>query len=86
MRTDPADVARVESKTLISTSNRRDTIPTPAEGVQGKLGYWLSPEDMQNAFNDRFPGCMKGKVLLDLQCQAASLRYYKMVVYESTDQ
>ncbi len=60
VRTDPADVARVESKTFISTANRRDTIPTPAEGVDGKLGKWLSPGDMENTFNDRFPGCMKG--------------------------
>ena len=66
MRTDPADVARVESKTLISTPNKRDTIPTPAEGVEGKLGKWLSPADMQNAFNDRFPGCMKGKICTNL--------------------
>ena len=64
VRTDPADVARVESKTVISTSNKRDTIPIPAEGVKGTLGNWLSPEGMQNAFNDRFPGCMKGMVIV----------------------
>ena len=66
VRTDPADVARVESKTLISTPNKRDTIPTPAEGVEGKLGKWLSPADMENAFNDRFPGCMKGRICTNL--------------------
>lgn len=61
MRTDPADVARVESKTVISTQNKRDTVPTTADGVSGTLGKWLSPSDMQNAVNERFPGCMKGE-------------------------
>ena len=36
--TDPADVARVESKTVISTPDRNCTIPTPREGVKGTLG------------------------------------------------
>ena len=30
-RTDPKDVARVESKTVISTSNKEETIPEPAD-------------------------------------------------------
>ena len=37
-RTDPADVARVESKTVISTPNRADTVPTTKNGVKGTLG------------------------------------------------
>jgi len=61
--TDPADVARVESKTLISTPNKRDTIPIPKEGVTGTLGFWLSPDDMNKAMNERFPGCMKGRTM-----------------------
>ena len=63
-RTDPADVARVESRTVISTPQRRDTVPTTAEGVAGKLGQWMSrmsPPDMENSLNERFPGCMKGE-------------------------
>mgnify|MGYP002803971468 CR=1 FL=1 len=64
VRTDPADVARVESKTFICTERREDTIPTPADGVEGKLGKWESPEKMKNAlFNDRFPGCMRGRTM-----------------------
>lgn len=59
-RTDPADVARVESKTVISTTRKSDTIPTPSEGVVGTLGYWTSPDDMDKAFHDRFPRSMKG--------------------------
>ena len=59
-RTDPADVARVESRTVISTTRREDTIPTPKEGVKGLLGNWMSPEEIETQFNDRYPGCMKG--------------------------
>lgn len=62
-RTDPADVARVESRTFISTERREDTIPTPKEGVKGTLGNWMSPSDLQKALDDRFPGCMKGRTM-----------------------
>ena len=37
-RTDPSDVARVESLTYISAENQRDTIPIPKSGVKGALG------------------------------------------------
>ena len=59
-RTDPRDVARVESKTVISTENKRDTIPEPKPGVEGQLGHWMSPLELKNALNERMPGCMKG--------------------------
>lgn len=62
-RTDPADVARVESRTFISTERREDTIPTPKEGVKGTLGNWMSPADLQKALDERFPGCMKGRTM-----------------------
>lgn len=62
-RTDPADVARVESLTFMSTPNKTDTVPTPREGVKGTLGNWLSPQDMQKALDERFPGCMKGRTM-----------------------
>lgn len=62
-RTDPADVARVESLTFISTPNKRDTVPIPKEGVKGMLGNWLSLSDLQKAFNERFPQCMKGRTM-----------------------
>ncbi|CAG2105473.1 unnamed protein product [Medioppia subpectinata] len=58
-----SDVARVESQTYISTHNKRDTIPTPKDGVKGTLGNWMSREDLDNALNQRFPGCMKGRTM-----------------------
>ncbi|KAI1285393.1 Phosphoenolpyruvate carboxykinase, mitochondrial [Halotydeus destructor] len=62
-RTDPADVARVESKTYISTPNKRDTVPIPKDGVKGTLGNWMSPEAMDQELKARFPGCMKGRTM-----------------------
>ena len=61
--TDPADVARVESKTFISTQNKNDTVPNIKDGVKGTLGNWMSPEDMEEALDSRFPGCMKGRTM-----------------------
>lgn len=48
-RTNPADVARVESKTFICTEKREDTVCTPKPGVQGSLGNWISPSDYDDA-------------------------------------
>lgn len=62
-RTDPKDVARVESKTVIVTKNQRDTIPIPAGGVKSQLGSWMSESDWQKAREERFPGCMAGMSL-----------------------
>jgi len=62
-KTDPADVARVESKTFIITKNRRETIPNTKPGVKGTLGNWMSMDDLKEAINDRFPGCMAGRTM-----------------------
>ncbi|KAJ7401623.1 Phosphoenolpyruvate carboxykinase, cytosolic [GTP] [Pitangus sulphuratus] len=60
--TDPRDVARVESKTVIITQEQRDTTPMPKTGTS-QLGRWMSEEDFEKAFNTRFPGCMKGRTM-----------------------
>uniref|UniRef100_A0A2I3I0J6 phosphoenolpyruvate carboxykinase (GTP) n=1 Tax=Nomascus leucogenys TaxID=61853 RepID=A0A2I3I0J6_NOMLE len=62
-RTDPKDVARVESKTVIVTPSQRDTVPLPAGGARGQLGNWMSPADFQRAVDERFPGCMQGRTM-----------------------
>ncbi|XP_048753018.2 phosphoenolpyruvate carboxykinase, cytosolic [GTP]-like isoform X1 [Ostrea edulis] len=62
-RTDPKDVARVESRTFISTENMRDTIPVVKNGTVGTLGNWMSPDDLDSELNMRFPGCMKGRTM-----------------------
>ena len=61
--TDPRDVARVESKTFISTPSQREAVPIPKPGVKGQLGNWMSPDDLEVAIRKRFPGCMKGRTL-----------------------
>ncbi|XP_042740848.1 phosphoenolpyruvate carboxykinase, cytosolic [GTP] [Lagopus muta] len=60
--TNPRDVARIESKTVIITQEQRDTIPIPTTGTS-QLGRWMSEEDFEKAFNIRFPGCMQGRTM-----------------------
>lgn len=62
-RTDPADVARVEGKTFISTEDKYATVPHVKDGVKGILGQWMSPEQTTEEMGKRFPGCMKGRVM-----------------------
>jgi phosphoenolpyruvate carboxykinase (GTP) len=62
-RTDPKDVARVESRTFISTPKRITTIPDCAEGVEGRLGNWISPADLDKEVDALFPGCMAGRTM-----------------------
>ncbi|XP_050297107.1 phosphoenolpyruvate carboxykinase [GTP]-like isoform X2 [Anthonomus grandis grandis] len=62
-RTNPADTARVESKTFICTEERSETIPTPKEGIKGTLGNWMSPKKMDEAIKERFTGCMRGRTM-----------------------
>ncbi|XP_014675089.1 PREDICTED: phosphoenolpyruvate carboxykinase, cytosolic [GTP]-like [Priapulus caudatus] len=61
--TDPADVARVESKTFVVTPAQRATVPIPKEGVKGTVGNWMSPENWEKEHGERFPGCMKGRTM-----------------------
>ncbi|XP_048205613.1 phosphoenolpyruvate carboxykinase, cytosolic [GTP] [Perognathus longimembris pacificus] len=60
--TDPRDVARIESKTVIITQEQRDAVPVPKAGAS-QLGRWMSEEDFEKAFSARFPGCMKGRTM-----------------------
>lgn len=60
-RTDPLDVARVESKTVIVTQEQRSAVPVPQDAGISNLGRWMSPEEFEKAKAERFPGCMIGK-------------------------
>lgn len=62
-RTNPADVARVESRTFICTPTRSETVPSTRGNAPGKLGNWMSEDDMSKAIGERFPGCMRGRVM-----------------------
>ncbi|XP_037945293.1 phosphoenolpyruvate carboxykinase [GTP]-like [Teleopsis dalmanni] len=62
-RTNPADVARVESKTFICTANKEETVPVTNEGTPGALGNWISKKDMQKAIQERFPSSMAGRTM-----------------------
>ena len=58
-------MARVESRTVISTPQKLETIPPTAEGVTGRLGHWISPRDLDAKVQELFPGCMRGRLLFD---------------------
>jgi len=62
-RTVPEDVARLEDRTFICTSNQRDAIPIPKEGIKSQLGYWKDPDEMEAELRKKFSGCMKGRTM-----------------------
>ncbi|XP_041975613.1 phosphoenolpyruvate carboxykinase [GTP]-like isoform X2 [Aricia agestis] len=62
-RTDPADVARVESRTFICSERERDVVPAARAGARSALGNYIAPHDYDAAVQERFPGCMKGRTM-----------------------
>ena len=62
-RTDPADVARVESKTFIITEKKNASVPHVRDGVKGILGQWMSPKKFAEEREARYPGCMQGRMM-----------------------
>ena len=53
-RSDPSDVARVEARTYISTSQQIDTGPT---------NNWIDPVELKKTMKSLYTGCMKGRTL-----------------------
>ena len=53
-RSDPTDVARIESHTYVSTSSREDTGPT---------NNWMAPEELKGIMSGLYEGCMRGRTM-----------------------
>uniref|UniRef100_A0A1I7XWP9 PEPCK_N domain-containing protein n=1 Tax=Steinernema glaseri TaxID=37863 RepID=A0A1I7XWP9_9BILA len=62
-RTDPKDVARVESKTWMVTPEKHQTVCHTAEGVEPIMGHWMGPDEFGTELDSRFPGCMAGRIM-----------------------
>lgn len=63
-RTDPRDVARVESKTFICTRNKHDVVPRGTDQAkEGMLGNWMDLDELDSKMNDLLPGCMAGRTM-----------------------
>jgi phosphoenolpyruvate carboxykinase (GTP) len=63
VRTDPRDVARVESKTWIVTDDKYETVCHTPEGVAPEMGHWMPPSQFADELDSRFIGCMQGRMM-----------------------
>lgn len=66
-RTDPRDVARVESKTFICTRDKHDVVPRgindDISSQGGGLGNWMHVDELDEKMNKLLKNCMTGRTM-----------------------
>lgn len=63
-RTDPRDVARVESRTFICSRNKHDVIPRACqEDKRCSLGNWMHLDELDERMGKLLPNCMSGRTM-----------------------
>uniref|UniRef100_A0A6G1SMH9 Phosphoenolpyruvate carboxykinase [GTP] n=1 Tax=Aceria tosichella TaxID=561515 RepID=A0A6G1SMH9_9ACAR len=63
-RTDPRDVARVESRTFICSRNKHDVIPRGCkEDKRCSLGNWMHLDELDERMEKLLPNCMAGRTM-----------------------
>lgn len=84
VRTEPKDVARVENKTYVCTTEKSDTVPITAPGVKSTLGNWMDPKEMDHDLDVKFDGCMQGGSFINYGLYHAVIHSYMFVISQST--
>lgn len=76
-RSDPRDVARVESRTFICTKSESEAGPT---------NHWREPKEMKSKMIALFSGCMKGRAMYVVPFSMGSLENHRSQIgIEITD-
>ena len=52
----------MEKQTYVCTTKKSDAVPEPKPGVVSKLGNWMDPTEMKKNLDEKFNGCMRGKL------------------------
>uniref|UniRef100_A0A7E4WCG3 Phosphoenolpyruvate carboxykinase [GTP] n=1 Tax=Panagrellus redivivus TaxID=6233 RepID=A0A7E4WCG3_PANRE len=62
-RTSPEDTARVEARTFVTTKSKKVTETKKPDKGSSEIARWMSPEQLSDELDARFPFCMRGRMM-----------------------